>query len=71
MKVDDSQGNMITCMEFCGECPSYPQTGEGLFCARGVSESEITKKGCRCNRCGIFENYTLSGSYFCIEGAVE
>ncbi|MFW6117617.1 MAG: DUF2769 domain-containing protein [Thermoproteota archaeon] len=62
------QKNQRTCKDFCGNCPSYPGTGEWLFCARGRSTTKIEKKGCLCPTCKVYKDYQLSGRYFCAKG---
>jgi len=59
-------------MDFCGNCPSYPKiTGEGLYCARGKSKSEIDRQGCLCPGCSVYEKNNLFGTSFCAEGKAE
>jgi len=67
MKVDDNERNEGNCI--CGDCPSYPGTGEMLFCARGKSREGIMRNGCLCPSCEVYGDYNLSGGYFCAEGA--
>jgi len=37
----------------------------------GKSEKTPEMKGCACTTCPVFAEYTLSGGYFCINGAAE
>ena len=76
-KVPDTPENMEICKKFCGPCPTFKpnQLNEhppmALFCARGASEKpkdQITDNGCNCFGCGVFQNYELSGGWFCIYG---
>ncbi len=68
MKVDDNSKNEDICSEFCGTCPSYPDTDEWLFCARGKSKREITKQACLCPVCQVYADYGLKDDYHCIKG---
>jgi len=69
MSVEDTQNTFNICMEFCGNCPSFPKiNGEGLYCARGKSNADIERQGCLCSGCTIYEKYDLTGAYFCVEG---
>jgi len=66
MIVDNTEDNFKICMDFCGNCPSYPKIpGEALYCARGKSTSEIDRQGCLCPGCSVYEKYNLFGTYFC------
>jgi hypothetical protein len=65
MKVEDNQKNEEICRDFCGSCPSYPESAEWIFCARRKSRKKIVKKGCLCTACQIFMDYDLSNDYFC------
>ena len=76
-KVPDTPENMEICKQFCGPCPTFKpnqlneQPPMALFCARGASEKpkdHITDNGCNCMGCGVFQNYELSGGWFCIHG---
>ncbi|OGL45180.1 MAG: hypothetical protein A2161_17855 [Candidatus Schekmanbacteria bacterium RBG_13_48_7] len=72
-RVDDNKWNLEKCLKFCTKCPSFGnRKNEGLYCARGESKhfSEIQKRGCHCPECDIYKAYELTGSYFCINGAV-
>jgi hypothetical protein len=70
--VEDTQENEKICKIYCGDCPSYPKdSGEWLYCARGKSDTPISREGCLCPGCDIFEKYDLSTTYFCEEGAAE
>ncbi|MGZ8932586.1 MAG: DUF2769 domain-containing protein [Halobacteriota archaeon] len=39
------------------------------FCWIGESENASQMKGCVCPSCPVFNEYKLSGYYFCIKGA--
>ncbi len=76
-KVPDTPENMEICKQFCGPCPTFKpnqlneQPPMALFCAQGASEKpkdQITDNGCNCMGCGVFQNYELSGGWFCIHG---
>jgi hypothetical protein len=69
MKVEDNQKNEETCKDFCGSCPSYPGTGEWLFCARGKSPKKIERNGCLCPACQVYMDCDLEGDYFCERGS--
>jgi len=69
LPVNNTDENFKICLEFCGNCPSFPKVpGEALYCARGKSKIEIDRQGCLCPGCGIYEKYDLFGTYFCAEG---
>ena len=66
--VDDTLENFEICLENCGECPSYPGIeGEGLYCARGSSGVEVTRKGCNCPDCPVWVNCGLGRTYYCFK----
>ncbi|MEM2130660.1 MAG: DUF2769 domain-containing protein [Candidatus Bathyarchaeia archaeon] len=71
MKIEDKPKNEEACKDFCGSCPSYPGTGEWLFCSRGKSIKEIERNGCLCLACQVYIDYGLEGDYFCDEGAAK
>ncbi len=61
-----SYHNSKACM--CGTCPSYPENGKLMFCARGKSElpERLRKKaGCFCQECELYRKFGLEGTYFC------
>ncbi|MEW6571585.1 MAG: DUF2769 domain-containing protein [Nitrospirota bacterium] len=70
-KVENSPANEKICRNFCGTCPSYPGTGEFLFCSRGRSNSPKQETGCNCGVCDVWNNYGLNDFYYCIKGSVE
>jgi len=63
MKVENTKKNEKQCI--CGGCPSYPETGEMLFCARGKSIKAISRKGCLCPACQVYTDYELSDDFYC------
>lgn len=64
--VADTEQNYQMCMAFCGECPSYPEVeGEALYCARGPSDEEIDREGCKCKECPVWVKYGLKNEYYC------
>jgi hypothetical protein len=65
-KVPDTPENMAKCL--CGGCPSYPAAG-AVFCAKGKSDSAVTKRGCVCPDCALFNDYSLVDGYYCAAGA--
>lgn len=73
MKVPDTEGNMARCI--CMNCPTYNQCMkdgmQGLFCARGKTDCEVTQQGCICGECPVSTDYRLAGSYFCMTGAAD
>ncbi len=71
VRVEDNSKNNDICRKFCGDCPSYPKSGELLFCAKGKSAKTIAKNGCLCPGCDVFEKYNLDFTYFCDVGAAE
>ncbi|MFA5925859.1 MAG: DUF2769 domain-containing protein [Parcubacteria group bacterium] len=72
-KVPDNQENANKC--FCVRCPTFIQTEcpkektEILYCAKGKTDCELSKKGCLCGACPVHEEYNLEGGYFCLRGA--
>ena len=73
MKVPDTKENLMKCI--CGKCPTHnacmKERMQGLFCARGKSDCELTRAGCICGECPISTEYRLSGTYYCELGAAE
>lgn len=49
----------------CTVCPSYPQTGEVMFCARGTDNPSDKKSGCLCSECELYKKFGLESNYFC------
>jgi hypothetical protein len=71
MNVEDSKENETICRKFCGDCPSYPESDEWLFCARGKSNKSVKRQGCNCPGCDVYGKYDLGSMYFCEMGAEE
>ena len=65
-KVPDTPENMARCI--CTDCPSFPSEG-GFFCAKGKSAKDIRRRGCTCGDCQNYQEFDLTGSYYCAEGA--
>ncbi|MDA3941899.1 MAG: DUF2769 domain-containing protein [Spirochaetia bacterium] len=69
--IEMNLDNLLTCMKYCGTCPSY--TGnkmEALFCASGESSNTIVKNGCNCVSCPLYKQCSTNNSaYFCINGS--
>jgi len=67
--VEDIPDNFKICMQGnCSTCPSYPKgKSEGLFCARGPSETLIEKRGCNCPECPVWIDNGLSRMYYCLK----
>lgn len=70
-KVENSNDNENICRNFCGSCPSFPGTGEFLFCARGKRRSPQKEMGCNCGICDVWNKNGLKDFYYCIKGAAE
>ena len=72
-KIPDIPESLIKCI--CGGCPSFDtcmqDKVEGLYCARGKSVCEITKKGCICRACPLAAENNLEEEYYCLLGAEE
>jgi class 3 adenylate cyclase len=62
--------NLLTCVDFCGSCPSKPGvSGEALFCSMGKSSANIEMKGCNCFECPLFEQCSPDSiGYLCKYG---
>ncbi len=62
--------NLLICAHNCGTCPSYPDVnGEALYCAGGKSSAQITRRGCNCVSCPLYDQCSGSNSaYFCVNG---
>jgi hypothetical protein len=43
----------------------------GVFCAKGISCVEVTKKGCICPSCRVYKIHSLHGSYYCVQIKVK
>ena len=69
--IDMNLDNLLTCMQYCGTCPSYPGNKmEALFCASGESSNKIVENGCNCVSCPLYEQCSINNSaYFCINGS--
>ncbi len=65
--VPDTEENYQLCMAFCGDCPSLPddEDEQVLYCARGPSDHDIARQGCKCKECPIWIKYGLSEEYYC------
>ncbi len=63
--------NMLICGRNCGTCPSYPGVmGEALYCAGGKSRKEITRRGCNCVTCPLYDQCSrYNSAYFCANGS--
>ncbi len=69
--------NALRCL--CHRCRSYPGVltelrrycMPGVFCAKGKSLIEVTKKGCICQSCMVYTNRGLQDSYYCIQGRAK
>ncbi len=63
--------NLLICGRNCGTCPSYPGVmGEALYCAGGRSRKEVTRRGCNCVTCPLYDQCSpYNSAYFCINGA--
>lgn len=70
-KVPDTMENLKKCI--CGGCPTHNKCMKdrmhGLFCARGVTDCELTKSGCMCGSCPLASDYKLDKMYYCEIGA--
>lgn len=62
--------NLLICARNCGTCPSYADVrGEALYCAGGRSSTHITRRGCNCVTCPLYDRCSRNNSaYFCING---
>jgi hypothetical protein len=73
MKVPDTENNVKKCI--CANCPSYNECMkegmEGLYCARGMSDCAVKRKGCTCPQCPVSQEYQLFGGYYCVIGGWE
>jgi hypothetical protein len=69
-EVENTEEKRLTCMKFCGPCPSRPGVpGEILFCGLGKSSKEVVEKGCNCaTGCAVYTRQGLTGGYFCKKG---
>lgn len=73
VKVEDTAANADGCL--CPQCPTYDKcmgdADEVLYCARGKSTCKPDAKSCLCGGCPVWAVNSLSGYYYCIEGAAE
>ncbi len=62
--------NLLICARNCGTCPSFPDVrGEALYCAGGRSSAHVTRRGCNCVSCPLYDQCSRNNSaYFCING---
>ncbi|MEA1910058.1 MAG: adenylate/guanylate cyclase domain-containing protein [Spirochaetota bacterium] len=69
--IDMNLENLLTCMKYCGTCPSYPGNKmEALFCASGESTNKIEENGCNCVSCPLYEQCSQNNTvYFCKYGS--
>ena len=65
------EANKKICKEYCGNCPSYKDTGETelMFCSTGKSEIIKDEKGCLCGGCPVQKNMCLRWQYYCTRGS--
>lgn len=74
-KVPDTQENAVKCI--CPRCPTYKSdecpknTSETLYCARGKNQCGLIDHGCICGLCPLWDEYSLSKGFFCLNGAAE
>jgi hypothetical protein len=62
------------CKDYCGNCPSYEDTGETalVFCATGKSDKIKEEKGCLCPGCPIQTDLMgLRWDYYCTKGSAR
>ncbi len=50
----------------CPRCPSYPEKGAFMFCAKGSSPKAQQKTGCLCAECEVHGKFGFKGEYFCL-----
>lgn len=71
MPVPDTPENLGKCI--CGDCPTYNDCmlggSEGLYCGRGQTGCDLTRRGCICDECPVRGEYGLRRMYFCVVGA--
>lgn|GEM_PF-1870664 len=61
--VRDVEENVTRCN--CPGCPSSPDDGTTLYCARGLSPMRVRTVGCICTSCPIYRSHGLRDGYFC------
>lgn len=61
------------CKDFCGNCPTYQNTGEDRlgFCATGKSDKIEEERGCLCGSCPVTEKMSLRWGYYCTRGSAQ
>lgn len=77
MAVKYSLWNTLRCV--CHRCSSYPGILKelrrycmpGVFCAKGTSCTEVTKRGCACPSCVVYKTHGLQDSYYCVHGKAK
>lgn len=56
----------------CPDCPTHEQCAKAeiVFCSAGDSDNSdsMAQKGCQCSGCQVFQQHSLSGEYYCMEG---
>ncbi|NQT21344.1 MAG: DUF2769 domain-containing protein [Planctomycetes bacterium] len=56
----------------CADCPTHEQCekAEIVFCSAGDSDNNdsMAQKGCQCGTCEVFQQHSLAGGYYCMEG---
>lgn len=56
----------------CEKCPSYPECAPDdllmVFCLRKKAPCQVNMRGCTCNSCKVYEMYSLTHEYYCIQG---
>lgn len=74
-KVPDTQVNVEKCI--CPRCPTFlasecaKSNQETLYCARGKSGCDLVDHGCLCGMCPLWDEFSLSKGYFCLNGSAE
>ena len=70
LRIEMNLTNLLICARNCGTCPSYPGVrGEALYCAGGRSAAHITRRGCNCVTCPLYDQCSrYNSAYFCING---
>jgi hypothetical protein len=68
-KPEDIDKNRNACI--CSNCPLFSEcnsaNGEIFFCGAQKSRCAIdASKMCICGGCAVYDEYDLSGGYFCI-----
>jgi hypothetical protein len=60
--IPDVEQNEQRCS--CPGCPSKPDDGSLLYCARGLSSMQVRTVGCICTSCP-YRSFGLADGYFC------